>query len=249
MTFRTLCSLMDTLPLVEDFETYAVGTHPTVIPCWQGTVSLNTLVANLPGDAHSGSKVMRFEWSIYEAVVDQKIVLPTINTAVLPINTLQLSFWAKNVENTYNRYDPARVLVGVMDDPAVDTTFQLVDTIDIVGEEWSRYDVPLSSYRGMGRNIVILSCPSIGSHNNWYAYIDDLLIELVPPCPSVTGMALTGRRRQRHKMAGLYRQLCHRNASGRHHRADLANLYIQRTGIGNALLRMGTCHLPQGRHL
>jgi hypothetical protein len=192
MTFRTLCSLMDTLPLVEDFETYAVGTHPTVIPCWQGTVSLNTLVANLPGDAHSGSKVMRFEWSIYEAVVDQKIVLPTINTAVLPINTLQLSFWAKNVENTYNRYDPARVLVGVMDDPAVDTTFQLVDTIDIVGEEWSRYDVPLSSYRGMGRNIVILSCPSIGSHNNWYAYIDDLLIELVPPCPSVTGMALTG---------------------------------------------------------
>ena len=192
MTFRTLCSLMDTLPLVEDFETYAVGTHPTVIPCWQGTVSLNTLVANLPGDAHSGNKVMRFEWSIYEAVVDQKIVLPTINTAVLPINTLQLSFWAKNVENTYNRYDPARVLVGVMDDPAVDTTFQLVDTIDIVGEEWSRYDVPLSSYRGMGRNIVILSCPSIGSHNNWYAYIDDLLIELVPPCPSVTGMALTG---------------------------------------------------------
>lgn len=192
MTFRTFCSALDSLPYAEDFDSYAVSTSPTAIPCWQGMVGLNTYVVNLAGDAHSGSRAMRWEWSIYDLVVDHKIVLPAINTAVLPMGRLQLSFWAKNVENIYNRYDPARVVVGVMDDPAVDSTFRAIDTLNIVGDEWNRYDVPLTSYSGMGKYIAILSCPSIGSHNNWYAYIDDLLIELVPSCPSVTGMTLTG---------------------------------------------------------
>lgn len=192
MTFRTLCSLLDTLNYREDFDSYAVATIPTAIPCWQGRVGLNTCVVNLAGDAHSGTRVLRWEWSIYDTEVDQKIVLPAIKTAVLPMNSLQLSFWAKNIENIYDRYDPARVVVGVMDDPAVDSTFQVIDTLNIVGDEWTRYDVPLTAYRGTGKYIALLSCPGIGSHESWYAYIDDLLIELTPPCPSVTGTALTG---------------------------------------------------------
>ena len=192
MMFRTLCSLLDTLNYTENFDGYAVATSPTSIPCWQGRVSPNTCVVNLAGDAHSGTRVLRWEWSLDGTDADQKIVLPAIKTTVLPMNSLQLSLWAKNIENIYDRYDPARVVVGVMDDPAVDSTFQMIDTLNIVGNEWTRYDVPLTAYRGTGKYIALLSCPGIGSHNNWYAYIDDLLIELVPPCPSVTGMALTG---------------------------------------------------------
>ena len=192
MTFRTLCSLLDTLPYTENFDSYSVATSPTDIPCWQGRVGLNTVVVNLTGDAHSGPRVMRWEWSIYETVVNQKIVLPAINTAVLPMNRLQLSFWAKNIENLYDRYDPARVVVGVMDDPEVDSTFQVIDTLNIVGDEWTRYDVPLTAYRGTGKYIALLSCPGIGSHNSWYAYIDDVLIDLAPPCANVTGMTVTG---------------------------------------------------------
>lgn len=192
MTFRTLCSLLDSLPYTEDFDSYSVSTNPTSIPCWQGRVGLNTVVVNLAGDAHSGSRVMRWEWSIYETVVDQKVVLPAINTSVLPMSGLQLSFWAKNTEDPYHRYDPARIVVGVMSDPAVDSTFQVVDTVNLVGEDWSRYDVPLTSYRGTGRYIALLSCPSIGSRNNWYAYLDDVLIDMAPPCANATGMSLTG---------------------------------------------------------
>lgn len=192
MTFRTLCSLLDTLPYTENYDNYSVATSPTAIPCWQGRVGPNTCVVNLTGDAHSGTRVMRWEWSIYETVVDQKIVLPAINTAVLPMNRLQLSFWAKNIENIYNRYDPARVVVGVMDNPAVDSTLQVIDTLNIVGNEWTRYDVPLTAYRGTGKYIAMLSCPGIGSHNSWYAYVDDVLIDLAPPCANVTGMTVTG---------------------------------------------------------
>ena len=192
LRFRTLCSLLDTLPYTENFDSYSVATSPTSIPCWQGRVGMNTCVVNLTGDAHSGSRVMRWEWSIYETVVDQKIVLPAINTAVLPMNRLQLSFWAKNIENLYDRYDPARVVVGVMTDPEVDSTFQVIDTLNIVGDEWTRYDVPLTAYRGTGKYVALLSCPGIGSHNNWYAYIDDVLIDLAPPCANVTSMTVTG---------------------------------------------------------
>ncbi len=192
MMFRTLCSLLDTLPYTENFDSYSVATSPTAIPCWQGRVGPNTCVVNLVGDAHSGTRVMRWEWSIYETVVDQKIVVPAINTAVLPMNRLQLSFWAKNIENLYDRYDPARVVVGVMDDPAVDSTLQVIDTLNIVGNEWTRYDVPLTAYRGTGKYIAMLSCPGTGSHNSWYAYVDDVLIDLAPPCANVTGVAVTG---------------------------------------------------------
>ena len=192
MMFRTLCSLLDTLHYTDNFDSYSVATRPTAIPCWQGRVGMNTYVVNLAGDAHSGTQVMRWEWSIYETVVDQKIVLPAINTAMLPMNRLQLSFWAKNIENLYDRYDPARVVVGVMDDPAVDSTLQVIDTLNIVGNEWTRYDVPLTAYRGTGKYIAMLSCPGIGSHNSWYAYVDDVLIDLAPPCANVTGMTVTG---------------------------------------------------------
>lgn len=192
MTFRTLCGLLDTLPYTENFDSYSVSTSPSAIPCWQGRVGLNTYVVNLAGDAHSGSRVMRWEWSIYDTEVDHKIVLPAINTAVLPMNSLQLSFWAKNTEDPYQRYDPARMVVGVMDDPAVDSTFQAIDTVDLVGDDWSRYDVPLTAYRGTGKYIALLSCPSIGSRNNWYAYVDDVSIDLAQPCANVTGMTLAG---------------------------------------------------------
>ena len=192
MTFRTLCSLLDTLNYTENFDSYPVASSPTSIPCWQGRVSPNTCVVDLAGDARSGTRVMRWEWSIDGIDADQMIVLPAINTAVLPMNRLQLSFWAKNIENIYNRYDPARIVVGVMDDPAVDSTFHIIDTLDIVGDEWDRHDVPLTAYSGTGKYIALLGCPGNGSHDRWYAYFDDLLIELAPPCPSVTGMTLTG---------------------------------------------------------
>ena len=192
MTFRTLCSLLDTLPLVEDFDSYPIGTNPTSIPCWQGRVGMNTTILSLSADAHSGSNVMRFEWSIYEDVVDQKLVLPAINSTLLPLNTLQLSFWAKNIENTYNRYDLARVVVGVMDNPDVDSTFQAIDTVNITGEEWFRYDVPLTAYSGSGKYIAVLSCPGIGENDNWLAYFDDVSINFAAPCANITGLSLTG---------------------------------------------------------
>ena len=190
--FRTFCSALDTLPYAEDFDSYTGYPMPNELPCWRGQVEANTYVVTVTGGGHSGARAVRWWWSAYDLVTDQHTILPAINSTVLPIRTLQLSFWARNMENTYNRYDEARLVVGVMSNPDVDSTFQAVDTVDIVGEDWVRYDVPLSSYSGTGNYITVKSCASIGSRNQWAAFIDDLSLDLLPPCANVTGMMLTG---------------------------------------------------------
>lgn len=187
-SFRTLCSLLDTLPYMEDFDSYTGYPLASNLPCWSGRVDMNTCVMNPAGGGYSGNRALRWEWSIYDLVTNQYAVLPAINTTALPMNTLQLSFWAKNAENIYHMYDTARLVVGVMSDPEVDSTFQPVDTIVILGDDWHRYDVPLS---GTGNYIAIRSCQGVGTRNQWKAFLDDVQLDLAMPCRDVTGMTLT----------------------------------------------------------
>ena len=185
--FRTLCSLLDTLPYTEDFDSYTGYPKANELPCWSGHVGANTCVVNPSGGGHSGSRALRWEWSSYDAAV-QTAALPAINTTALPMNTLQLSFWAKNTENIYHMYDTARLVVGVMTDPNVDSTFQAVDTIVILGDDWRRYDIPLS---GTGNYIAIRSCQGLGTRNQWISFLDDVQLDLAMSCQDVTGMTLT----------------------------------------------------------
>ena len=186
-SFRTFCSLLDTLPYTEDFDSYTGYPQASNLPCWRGHVDMNTCVVNPAGGGHSGNKALRWDWSSYDAAV-QIAALPAINTDLLPLNTLQLSFWAKNTENIYHMYDTARLVVGVMTDPTVDSTFQPIDTIVILGDDWYRYDVPLS---GTGNYIAIRSCQGIGTREQWRAFLDDILLDLSPACQDVTGLTVT----------------------------------------------------------
>ena len=189
-SFRTLCSLQDTLPFFENFDSYSGYPKPNSLPCWDGHVEANTCVVTLDANSHSGTRALRWDWSSYDATI-QTAVLPAINTAVLPLNTLQLSFWAKNEENIYNRYGEGRLVVGVMSDPEVDSTFVPIDTLNIVGDNWYRYDVPLIGITGTVGYVAIRSCQGIDGRDGWRAYIDDLELNLMPPCPNVTGVTLT----------------------------------------------------------
>ena len=191
-SFRTLCSPLDTLPYIEDFDAFATMTHPNNLPCWSGQVEMNTCVVNLTAGSHSGNKALRWDWSYGDRVTNQHAILPLINTTANPINTLQVSFWAQNEMNLYHRYENAKILVGVMSDPTNDSTFQLVDTVLITSDEWRRYDVPLSNYSGTGGYITLKSCPLPGNYSQWRAYIDDLKIEELRPCPNVNDMAVAG---------------------------------------------------------
>ncbi len=192
-TFRTLCiALVDSVPYIEDFEAYDVNSNYRDITCWQSMqgelIGVGRGSTLLP--AHSGNCRMGWDWRrSWEGMEFQRVIFPPIDTVVLPINTLKLSFWAENV--LYPRaYGDAVLVVGVMDDPDVDTSFVPVDTVYVDGVDWMRYDVPLDSYSGSGRFITLKSCPVTAG--NWLAYLDDITIDLITPCPNVSGMHVTG---------------------------------------------------------
>lgn len=191
-SFRTQCSLITYPHYSVNFDSYADFLKPSEFPCWRGHVGTHTYVTHYSGGGHSGQKVLRWEWSSYDEVPNQYAILPAIDTSVLPINTLKLSFWAKNEEDQNNIHDRARIVVGVMSDPDVDSTFQPIDTVDIIGEDWVQYEVPFNSFNGTGMYITMKSCQGIGTNRAWVANIDDLLLNLSPPCPSVTGLVLSG---------------------------------------------------------
>lgn len=192
-SFRTLCSPLATLPYVEDFDSYPSSSSPLAIPCWRGTIDMNSYIVTPSGGetAHSGSRVLRFVYDSYSPSTT-KIILPNVDTSIYDMATLQLSFWATNVLNTYNRYDQARIVVGVISDPTEDSTFVPVDTVDIIGEDWQRYIVPLATYSGNGAYICMRECPGYGTHGDSWAMVDDVTIGLADGCPAVGSISITG---------------------------------------------------------
>ena len=190
--FRTHCSPLDTLPYTEDFDSYTGGTiRPMNLPCWHGFVAGDTYENYFPGGGHSGMRMLQWR-SHWGSGITDYVVLPAINTAANPMGTLLLSFWARNDEDLTDFYDDGRLLVGVMTEPDVDSTFQLIDTVSINSDEWQRYDIPLSSYSGSGRYITLKECTGMGTHGWSLMYIDDIEVDLIPPCTGVTGMRQTG---------------------------------------------------------
>ncbi len=136
--------MIDTLPFFEDFETHATGSSSTgsvFVPCWtrinNGTsyggypyVSSSTSYNHTMG----GTKGLYWYGSTTSGTYGdyQYVILPEIDTMVLPINTIQLSFWVRSSSTSYNPVFE----VGVMADNT-DTAFESLQTIHVNGNtEW-----------------------------------------------------------------------------------------------------------------
>ena len=187
--FRTECALLDSVPVVENMEPYAGGTLPTDIPCWRGVVGANTCVANASAalPAYSGSKMLRWEQSLNSYGI-QHVSLPAIDTAVVPLSTLQLEFWGMGIQS--NRATPY-LIVGVMTDPDDMATFQPIDTVAIGQNYMEHYIVSLENFRGPGQFVTLVDySPSASQH--WTAYLDDIVLCELPPCPSINNITITG---------------------------------------------------------
>ncbi len=187
---RTDCALLTAMPFFEDFESYASGNSSTTspfIPCW---TRLNNgtsyggypYVGNSTSYNHTlgGNKGLYWYGSTTTGTYGDYmyIILPEIDVTALPVNTLQLSFWAKSSSASYS---PA-FEVGVMNSNA-DTAFQVIDSFTINGNtEWAEFLVPFDSYTGNGSFVAIRAFRPTSS---WYMYVDDISLDLIPACPRV----------------------------------------------------------------
>lgn len=197
-TFSTACSTIDSLPYVENFDSYGVGTAeytPPVcgIPCWHrldnATQYHYGIVGNptqWPTGARSGSGFLYYYFPPTTSnYADWLIsVLPPVNTVLHPIETLQLSFWVK-MDNVYST---GNIEVGVMTDPLADSTFVPVDTVSTSGIIYEHKEINLSGYGGSGAYIALRfrRNPSAISHY----FVDDVKVEQIPVCTPVEYITL-----------------------------------------------------------
>ena len=199
VTFRTACGFIDSLPYFENFEGYPVGLNSIAppdcgVPCYHRLDNASQYhfgyignPSSFPTGAHSGTGFLYYYLPTTAGTYADWIitVLPPINTALHPINTLQLSFWAKmNAAST-----SGDIVVGVMSDPLADSTFVPVDTVHVAGNVYNMKQAFLDRYAGTGAYIALRYTRDAGTAT--YYFVDDILVETIPACPPVTDITLS----------------------------------------------------------
>ena len=192
-SFRTECTALDTLPYVQDFENEATTTSTSYdfAPCMHrlnnGTQYFGyPYIANSTTYNHTTGGTKGLYWygcSTTGTYGDyQIVVLPAVDTNIYPINTLQLRFWAKSSSTSYHPV----FQVGVMTNPYDASTFQRMETVDVgTNTTWTEFTVALGAYTGQGQYVAI---KAVRPSSSWYAYVDDITLELMPPCPAIVGI-------------------------------------------------------------
>ena len=171
-TFTTSCAPVS-LPFTENFDTFTPGLYAPFLPCWHRFNSYSALSYPYISDtySHSGDNALYFYSS---ASTYSMAVLPMVDPAANPVNTLRLSFYMRTNHHT------SQMVVGVLSDPLDYGTFVPVDTVSVPGNGLFAYqEVPLDSYIGTGRYVAL--CLRNTSYL-YPVYVDDVTLETIPTC-------------------------------------------------------------------
>ena len=161
-TFTTSCEGIDALPYFCDFESIPSGSNQ-VPTCWtKGPSHATYPYVNTTSSAYSGEHSLYFN-------NPNTVALPPVDETVISLNATQVSFHAKG-----NGY---KLVVGVMTNPNVTSTFVPVDTVTLTSS-YDYYQVPLSTYTGSGRYIAFKNIATNA------IYVDDVVLGYIPACPS-----------------------------------------------------------------
>ena len=176
--FRTECGALTLLPFSENFDSYGTGT--TVYPdCWS-KISTNTS-NNCPYITTTNNSAPGSLYFYTGTSGTYSMAITPEFDASIPINTLQASFMYR----ASNSSD--KLIVGVISDPNNASTFVPVDTVypDATAANWVEKIVFFNQYTDDGQYIAFKNAYTTTSA---YAYIDNLVIELIPSCPKPTSL-------------------------------------------------------------
>ncbi len=180
MDFRTDCVAIDSLPYVENFDTYGTGENAYPF-CWG---KINTYSSNRPYiNATHYAGVGSLYFYAGSSNTYNIAVMPEIDASI-PVNTLQATFMYRTT------YATDRLVVGVMTDPTDASTFVAVDTVYPGSSvaSWVEREVFFSSYAGAGHYIAFKN-----AYNSTacYGYVDNLVVDLMPSCPKPSHLNAT----------------------------------------------------------
>ncbi|MBO5960593.1 MAG: choice-of-anchor J domain-containing protein, partial [Paludibacteraceae bacterium] len=176
-TINTIVTDKDTMsiPYKQDFNSYFYGTASNLPNGWTflggySTVPyLNTTNYSAPASMYVGGSTSASSYA----------VTPCMKA---PVNKLQATFMCYTTNVTY------KMQVGVMTDPADQTTFVPMDTVEFEAKnEWQETTVEFANYTGAGCYIAF----KVGELTGGPVYIDDLTISIIPSCKMVDVIDLT----------------------------------------------------------
>lgn len=194
-SFRSGCAAMTTVPYTENFDSYSGSSSSdiNVLPnCWSRIYNGSsysgypTVLGSHPSSSPNSLAFYTYSSSYYS---DQYAIMPEIDTALLPINTLQLSFDASAYSTSYMFI----VEVGVMTDPTNMSTFVPVDTIQTLSTTYSNFEVYFDNFTGNGQYIAFRVAQPASSSSSYYnyGYIDNVVLNTIPECSPVRGLDVT----------------------------------------------------------
>ena len=181
--FTTNCSDITTLPYAENFESVAGTTSTTenILPdCWN-YYNTGTSYTGMPqvyngsSYAQGGSKSLKFYTFTSSAYSDQYAILPGIDPALYPMNSLQISMGARRISASYN----FMLIVGVMTDAGNISTFEPIDTIAPSSTSYINDTVRFANYTGTGKYIA-LKAPKMSGTNYNEGYVDNIVVDVAP---------------------------------------------------------------------
>ncbi|MDX9790307.1 MAG: GEVED domain-containing protein, partial [Candidatus Kapabacteria bacterium] len=180
--FTTLCPAAVTdLPYAENFDTYGTGSN--AFPnCWERPVTYDSgtvwpSIVAVSGNSSPNS--LRFQ-----------------SLTTTPIYAVSPAF-AEDINNLRVRFQLRRegassgtIDIGVMSDPFDLNTFELVQTIDPVDDNFNGYVFNLDETVLAGGNNHVAFRHNSGS-SAWYYWLDDFVVELIPSCLEPTDLTAT----------------------------------------------------------
>ena len=194
MTFTTLCTDFDSLPYTYSFEEYSGSSTDANFGagCWHRLTDAYQYYYPYIGTsttyAHTGNHGLYWYNYYYSGGgygLYQYVVLPRFDSVTYPINTLQLRFWAQS--SSYSYYPTFQV--GVITDLGDFNSFTPITTVNVSNQPaWHEYDIPLTDYTGAHGHVAIFT-PGISS--SWTAYLDDVTLEVAPPCRRPSEISIT----------------------------------------------------------
>ena len=174
-TFKTLCSVITTLPVSESFDTYSTGTSafPT---CWYKlTTNPSYPSISATNSSPPGSLYTTLSYANGYALA----ISPRIDASI-PLNTVKasLKFRASGLDDT--------LFVGVISDPYDITTYEELGFLVVTATgTFQDKEFYFSNYFGTAQHIAVKS--KFGQTSS-VTYIDDVVLDYVPTCANPTAL-------------------------------------------------------------
>lgn len=196
LSFTTECLPANPLPFVEDFEDpeYKTGSSTGFIPfCWSAPNYTYSYSGESTEHYPYISRSTTANWghnsnSMYALYTSSSSTAQNQIWTALPvmadsIKKLQVEFFVKGYSVSQN----SMLQVGIMTDPNDITTFEVVDSVNVVGTAWKGVLIKLDKYAGEGKYIAFKRNYERDGKVNYY--LDDIAVDYIKDCEKLFSLS------------------------------------------------------------